>query len=255
MKQATELRGGALVIKCYIQLIPGNCYNIRSMPDTNPVDLIAQLKAENELLRQRALWLKDARRDAVRLLAEALEAKDSVTRGHSNRVRKLCIEIARELGVHDDELEIIELGSFLHDLGKVGVRDDVLKKPGKLTEDEYTHMQSHPEIGMRMLEGSPYFQDIIPIVRHHHERWDGSGYPGGLKESAIPLGSRIIAICDTFDTMVSDRPYKKALAVETALGTLRNLAGKLFDPALVEIFITRKIYERVPQDYTSVTSF
>jgi putative nucleotidyltransferase with HDIG domain len=225
------------------------------MSHADPTDLIAQLQAENELLRQRALWLKDARRDAVRLLAEALEAKDSVTRGHSNRVRKLSVELARELNVAMDELEIIELGSFLHDLGKVGVRDDVLKKPGKLTEDEYTHMQSHPEIGMRMLEGSPYFLDIIPIVRHHHERWDGSGYPGGLREEGIPLGSRIIAICDTFDTMVSERPYKKALTIDTALGTLRNLAGKLFDPQLVEMFIERRIYERVPQDYTSATSF
>lgn len=248
MKQAHDLHGEAGAKRSSIKLIAGNCYNVPFMPDTHSAELIAQLKAENELLRQRALWLKDARRDAVRLLAEALEAKDSVTRGHSNRVRKLCIEIARELSVPGDELEIIEMGSFLHDLGKVGVRDDVLKKPGKLTEDEYTHMQSHPEIGMRMLEGSPYFQDIIPIVRHHHERWDGSGYPGGLKESEIPLGSRIIAICDTFDTMVSERPYKKALTVETALGTLRNLAGKLFDPALVEIFIERRIYERVPQD-------
>ena len=218
-------------------------------------DQIAELLAENELLRKRTHWLRDARREAVRLLAEALEAKDSVTRGHSNRVRKLSIELAKAHGVTEGELERIELGSFLHDLGKVGVRDDVLKKPGKLTEDEYSHMQNHPEIGMRMLEASPYFEDLLPIVRHHHEKWDGTGYPGNLAGEAIPLGSRIIAICDTYDTIVSERPYKKPLPVPDALATLRNMAGRMFDPVLVELFIRREIYLLVTPDYTSATSF
>lgn len=219
------------------------------------VEQIAQLQAENEALRRRTAWLREARREAVRLLAEALEAKDSVTRGHSNRVRKLSLELARELGVGEEERELIELGAFLHDLGKVGVRDDVLKKPGKLTEDEYSHMQSHPEIGMRMLEASPYFADILPLVRHHHEKWDGTGYPGNLAGEAIPLGSRIISICDTYDTMVSERPYKKPLPREDALGTLSNLAGRMFDPRLVAVFLDRRIYERVSVDYSSATSF
>lgn len=225
------------------------------MSHPTPDEQIARLEAENRALREQTLWLRQARREAVRLLAEALEAKDSVTRGHSNRVRKLSVELAREIGVLEDELERIELGAFLHDLGKVGVRDDVLKKPGKLTEDEYSHMQSHPEIGMRMLEASPYFVDLIPLVRHHHEKWDGTGYPGNLAAEAIPLGSRIIAICDTFDTIVSERPYKKPLPREDALGVLRNLAGRMFDPGLVEVFISREIYLRVTPDYTSATSF
>ncbi len=218
-------------------------------------DELSRLQEEVDRLRERTNWLRDARRDAVRLLAEALEAKDSITRGHSNRVRKLSIELAREIGASEAELECIELGAFLHDLGKVGVRDDVLKKPGKLTEDEYEHMQSHPEIGMKMLEASPYFSDILPIVRHHHEKWDGTGYPGGLKADAIPLGSRIIAICDTYDTMVSERPYKKPLPREHALQTLSSLAGKMFDPNLVRAFIEQQVYLRVTPDYSSTTSF
>lgn len=225
------------------------------MKPLSPDEEIARLLEENRVLRERAHWLRDARREAVRLLAEALETKDSVTRGHSNRVRKLSVELARELGVLENELERIELGAFLHDLGKMGVRDDVLKKPGKLTEDEYSHMQRHPEIGMRMLEASPYFADLIPLVRHHHEKWDGSGYPGNLAGEAIPLGSRIIAICDTFDTIVSDRPYKKPLPQQHALEVLRGMAGRMFDPGLVEIFIAREIYLRVTPDYTSATSF
>jgi putative nucleotidyltransferase with HDIG domain len=216
---------------------------------------IEELERENQRLRGETVWLRDARRDAVRLLAEALEAKDSVTRGHSNRVRKLCLEIARELGLRPEMCERLELGAFLHDLGKLGVDDAVLKKPGKLTPDEYSQMQEHPEIGMRMLEASPFFADVIPIVRHHHERWDGTGYPSGLAEEDIPLESRIIAICDTYDTMVSSRPYKLPLPSETALQTLRNMAGKLFDPQLVEIFIEHRVYERVSQDYSSETSF
>jgi putative two-component system response regulator len=225
------------------------------MSDLTQSQQIAALLAENERLRQRTAWLRDARREAVRLLAEALEAKDSVTRGHSNRVRKLSVELAKAHGVTESELERIELGSFLHDLGKVGVRDDVLKKAGKLTEDEYSHMQAHPEIGMKMLETSPYFEDLLPIVRHHHEKWDGTGYPGHLAGGAIPLGSRIIAICDTYDTIVSERPYKKPLPAADALGTLRNLAGRMFDPQLVELFITREIYTLVTPDYQSPTSF
>lgn len=225
------------------------------MAKESPAEQLAALLAENELLRKRTAWLRDARREAVRLLAEALEAKDSVTRGHSNRVRKLSVELAKAHGVTEGELERIELGAFLHDLGKVGVRDDVLKKPGKLTEDEYSHMQAHPEIGMRMLETSPYFEDLLPIVRHHHEKWDGTGYPGNLSGEAIPLGSRIIAICDTYDTIVSERPYKKPLPMGDALGTLRNLAGRMFDPVLVELFIGREIYTLVTPDYTSATSF
>lgn len=225
------------------------------MPPPSSDDEITRLLAENKALRERALWLRDARREAVRLLAEALETKDSVTRGHSNRVRKLCVEMAREIGVADEELERIELGAFLHDLGKMGVRDDVLKKPGKLTEDEYSHMQSHPEIGMRMLEASPAFADLLPLVRHHHEKWDGSGYPGNLAGEAIPLGSRIIAICDTYDTIVSDRPYKKPLPQNHALDVLRSMAGRMFDPQLVELFIVREIYLRVTPDYSSATSF
>ncbi len=216
---------------------------------------LARLEQENESLRRQALWLRDARRDAVRLLAEALEAKDSITRGHSNRVRKLCVELARELGLSEDEREVLEMGAFLHDLGKVGVDDGVLKKPGKLTEEEFLHIQSHPEIGMRMLEGSPFFVEVLPLVRHHHERWDGSGYPAGLGGDRIPLGSRIIAVCDTYDTMVSERPYKPPLPRDAALGTLRNMAGRLFDPHLVTVFIEREIYLRVTAEYASETSF
>jgi HD-GYP domain-containing protein (c-di-GMP phosphodiesterase class II) len=116
-------------------------------------------------------------------------------------------------------------------------------------------MQDHPEIGMRMLEASPYFADILPLVRHHHEKWDGTGYPGNLAGGAIPLGSRIIAICDTYDTMVSERPYKKPISREDTLGTLEKMAGRMFDPTLVALFLSRRIYERVSVDYSSATSF
>jgi HD-GYP domain-containing protein (c-di-GMP phosphodiesterase class II) len=126
---------------------------------------------------------------------------------------------------------------LLHDIGKIGISDSILLKPGSLTPEEWVVMRSHPEIGRQILEGIPFLRDAIPVVRHHHERWDGTGYPLGLAGTAIPLGARIFAVADAFDAMTFDRPYSKAISLEAARDRIRDSAGTHFDPDVVATFL------------------
>ena len=165
-------------------------------------------------------------------------AREHETQNHSQRVQAYTTALARRVGVPESDLGDITRGALLHDIGKIGISDTILLKPAKLTADEWHEMRRHPEIGYRILRGIPYFEGATRIVRYHHERWDGSGYPHGLAGDEIPLEARIFAVVDTFDAMTSDRVYRRARPAATAFAELRRFAGTQFDPAVVDSFIT-----------------
>lgn len=177
---------------------------------------------------------------SIQSLAEALEVKDPYTRGHSIRVSHYSVAIAREIGLDGELLRQIELGGHVHDIGKIGVREDVLNKPGKLTDAEYEHIMTHPMVGWRIL--APLLGETpvaLNVVRSHHERFDGRGVPDRLSGRAIPLEARIAAVADSFDAMTSDRPYRPdGLGVEAAVAEIVRCSGSQFDPDIVRAMVT-----------------
>lgn len=174
---------------------------------------------------------------AIMALAEAVDAKDPYTHGHSRRVADLASNLARWMGMSPDFIDLVYRTGILHDVGKIGVPDAVLKKPGRLDDDERQLMERHPELGERIVGWLPHLEDTLPGVRHHHERWDGGGYPDGLAGEQIPFVARFLAVADTFDAMTSDRPYRKGLAIEIALEEIEKNAGRQFDPDLAIGFV------------------
>ena len=173
----------------------------------------------------------------IRSLAEAIDAKDSYTRGHSDRVAEYAEALARRLELKDEMLNAVRCAGYLHDTGKIGIPDAILLKPGRLTDDEYRQIMNHPVLSHKIIEPVDFPYDVKPLVRHHHERIDGSGYPDGLIGEQIPLGARIIGIADAYEAMTSDRPYRKALSQSAALAELERCAGTQFDTELVSAFI------------------
>jgi putative two-component system response regulator len=194
-------------------------------------------------LQQAYYTLKKAYFDSVKVLAEAIDAKDTYTRGHSDRVRRMSLQIAISLGFTNERIEVLEYGALLHDIGKIGIKDEILSKPGPLSPEEYQTIQQHPLIGVKIVEGIEFFKDKIPMIRSHHEHFDGRGYPDGLAGEAIPLEARIIAVPDAFDAMVSLRPHRTAMSLEDILLEMEKYKGKQFDPNILEIFLKEKIYE------------
>ncbi len=174
---------------------------------------------------------------SIDAMIKALEAKDFYTRGHSQRVTLYSVAIAEELGMAGQELENLNRASVLHDLGKIGVREAVLNKPGRLTEEEFAEIVRHPEAAVRILEPIPFFHPLLPAILHHHERFDGKGYPSRLAGKAIPLASRIMTVADTFDAMTSTRAYRKALPVADSIAEIRRCSGSQFDPEIVPAFL------------------
>ena len=166
-------------------------------------------------------------------LANALEAKDAYTRGHSERVAHLGRCIATALGLDADAVTAVGEAGLLHDIGKIGVPEPTLQKAGPLSSEEWEAMQRHPMVGAQIVAPFEFFARSAPLIRHHHERWDGSGYPDGLAGAAIPVGARIVAVADVFDALTSARPYRADLARETALAELRDQAGRTLDPDVV----------------------
>ncbi|WP_313884941.1 HD domain-containing phosphohydrolase [Desulfofundulus sp. TPOSR] len=180
--------------------------------------------------------------NVVQALAAALEARDAYTRGHSLRVAKLARLCARFLGLGAGEQEQVYMAGLLHDIGKIGVRENILLKPGPLTPEERKEMQGHPEVGARILEPAGFPGGVTAAVRHHHEDYGGGGYPDGLSGEEIPLLARIIRVADAYDAMTSARPYRKALTPDQAFNELKRCAGSQFDPRVVEAFL------RIPGD-------
>jgi putative nucleotidyltransferase with HDIG domain len=193
--------------------------------------------------------LKAANRQALFGLAEAIEAKDPYTKGHCGRVAAYSLVLAREAGYPVDGLETLEFGAFLHDIGKIGIKDAVLLKPGPLDDAEWVHMREHPVKGYEIASKIEMLKPIIGAVRNHHERWDGSGYPDKMVGENIPLAARIVAIADAYDAMATDRPYKAALPLEECEAVLRKTAGKMYDPHLIEVFVGKHLGELYRDDY------
>lgn len=190
-----------------------------------------------ERVREQARRIEELFVHGVHSLVEALEAKDRYTRGHSARVAVYALGIARQLGLDAGTLAEIQLGGELHDIGKIGVREGVLQKPGPLTEEEYLHVMEHPVLGERIL--GPLLRDhpiVLSIVRSHHERLDGAGLPDHLQGESIPLVARIVSVADAFDAITTGRPYMRSRPTEEAIAELRRCAGWQFDPGCVEAF-------------------
>ena len=171
-------------------------------------------------------------------MVRALDSRDTETQWHSWRVAKFTKRIAEAVGITGDALMNIEQGALLHDIGKIGVRDSILLKPGPLTPEEWVEMKKHPELGYRMIANIPYLKDAAQIVYQHQERYDGRGYPRGLKGEEISIGARIFVIADTMDAITSDRPYRKGSPLEVALSEIERLAGTQFDAGLVKVFLS-----------------
>jgi len=185
-----------------------------------------------ELYRQQAELMTGI----IRALTSAIDAKDPYTRGHSDRVARVAVRLAEELDCDAQMRQTIYLSGLLHDIGKIGISDSVLRKPGKLDDEEYEHIKCHTQIGHRILLGLKKLDDVLPVVLHHHESWDGHGYPHRLPSETIPLPARIVAVADSFDAMSSDRPYRKGMADEKINAIFRDGSGKQWDPAVVEAF-------------------
>lgn len=175
--------------------------------------------------------------NVMKSLVVALEAKDEYTHGHSERVYGLSIQLAEQLGLSEDDLQTLAWAALLHDIGKIGVDESILRKPDRLTAEEYDAIKRHPGIGASMLEPIEQLRIIVPGIRHHHERFDGKGYPDGLAGEEIPLVGRIIAVADTYDAVVSSRPYRPSRTAEQALEIIREGAGTQFDPEIAQVFL------------------
>jgi putative nucleotidyltransferase with HDIG domain len=193
----------------------------------------AELERANAQLQQLLASTKDRYLSTIASLARTIEAKDPYTGGHTERVGDYTLMLARELGFGEEELEAVEMGAIIHDIGKIGIPDRILLKPGRLDTDEFSEMRRHPEISSYILEGLDLPQIVHDMARNHHERFDGNGYPDGLAGEEIPLAARILTVADAFDAMTSDRPYRSALAVEDALAEIRRNAGTQFCPTVV----------------------
>jgi putative nucleotidyltransferase with HDIG domain len=211
---------------------------------------VAKLELQNDALRTANIEvrrvsdeLRTSYDGTLEALVNALDARDQETKGHSIRVSHYMLDIAREMGVVEGTQEWIDMqrGSLLHDVGKIGVSDSILLKPGKLTDDEWQLMRKHPEIGYHMLNQVKFLKGAAELILAHHERWDGKGYPKGLHEDEIPLGARIFMVVDTFDSMTSDRPYRKAMTTLEAMNEIMRCSESQFDPIVVEAFLD--IYE------------
>lgn len=195
-----------------------------------------------ERTQQLSIALQDLEQSydhTLEALGGALDAKDAETEGHCQRVTAFTIRIAKAMGVDPGLLRHIARGAFLHDIGKMGVPDSILRKPGPLTTEEREIMRRHCEIGYAVLQRIPFLKEAAEIVLAHQECYDGSGYPRGLKGEQIPLGARIFAVADTLDAMISDRPYRKALPISAARDEIRRYSGRQFDPRVVEVFLAQ----------------
>ena len=202
-------------------------------------ELVEQRTAELD----RALnSLEGAYRSTLKALTAALETRDSETHGHSERVVSYSLRLGREYGLNSEQMKALEFGSLLHDIGKIGVPDSILRKPAKLTEEEWVRMREHPLHGQQILRGIQFLQGAARVVAQHHEKWDGTGYPLGLRGDDIDICARIFAVADAFDAITSDRVYRRAKSYEAAAQELDDWAGRQFDAKVVEAF------HRVPKE-------
>ncbi len=194
----------------------------------------AAIAIENAMLFEQA---QTGYLNTIKTLSNIIDAKDSQTYGHSERVMENCMKIAKALRLSEEKKEVLKYAGLLHDIGKIGIDVGILRKPSKLSKDEWKVMTMHPVVGSGIVEQIGFLNNLAPIILHHHERYDGKGYPSRLKKEKIPLGARILSVVDAYESMVSDRPYRKALSHTKIRQELLENAGTQFDPAIVTIFL------------------
>lgn len=201
------------------------------------VEQMHLISSINEELNEKNEELEKAYLDTIGILRQTVEAKDTYTRGHSDRVSAYSVLIGEKLGLSDKDIHTLKIGGLFHDIGKIGVPDSILLKSSKLSDDEYSQIKNHPSIGAHILGDVPMFQDIIPIVLHHHERFDGNGYPSQLKGTNIPYFARIAAVADTFDAMTSKRSYRDSLPIDVVKDEIVRCSGTQFDSDIAKVFL------------------
>ena len=250
-----SVENGSVV--CYPLLTRGRTYGAlwMNIPESRGQNFANMQTLANQaaIALERSILLSESRQQAKQLeaayaeleitydrtltaLMSALDARDRETEGHSTRVSRLACLLGEKIGLANYQVKALERGALLHDIGKIGISDTILHKPGKLTDDEWRIMRIHPDIGARIVEGIPFLQETLPVIRYHHERWDGSGYPVGLKEDDIPIQARIFAVADVFDALTSSRTYRNKSSPDEAMQYLKEQSGSLFDPDIVEAF-------------------
>ena len=201
------------------------------------IEQMNTIKKINDELQDKNAELEKAYLDTIGILRQTVEAKDPYTRGHSDRVSEFSVLIGKKLGLDEKTLHILKIGGLFHDIGKIGIPDSILLKESKLNDEEYSQIKNHPTIGAHILGDAKVFQDIIPIVKHHHERFDGKGYPSQLAGEDIPFIARIAAVADTFDAMTSKRTYRDALPLDTVKAEIERCSGSQFDPKIAKVFL------------------
>ena len=230
-----------LLVKSMQTISAGDLHHRAPVRSRDEIGYLAQ--TFNEMARsleEKTAALEETYFASMEALARAIDARDPSTFGHSARVAAISVQIAEEMGLSPQEREALRRGALLHDIGKIGVEDRVLRKPGPLSAEESSDMQEHPRIGHEMLKGLRFLEPSLAGVLHHHERWDGAGYPYGLAGEQIPRAVRILTVADVFDAMTSDRPYRRDMGVEAATEAIRHDAGIRFDPDVVTAFIARR---------------
>jgi HD-GYP domain-containing protein (c-di-GMP phosphodiesterase class II) len=200
-------------------------------------DMAANIEALVRKLKQALRQNQELFLETIRTLAAAIDAKDPYTRGHSERVSSYSMAISRHLGLKQEEVFRVHIAAILHDVGKLGVRESILNKPGGLSDEEFEVMRQHPSIGAQIMSPIRMLKDIIPGIRNHHETWDGTGYPDSLEGDQIPMVARIIGVADTFDAMTTTRPYQQAMTLDYVLAKMRSMSGSRFDPVVIESFM------------------
>ena len=201
------------------------------------IEQMNTIKEINEELHDKNEELEKAYLDTIGILRQTVEAKDPYTRGHSDRVSEYSVLIGEKLGLDENTLHILKIGGLFHDIGKIGIPDSILLKESKLSDNEYSQIKNHPMIGVHMLGDANIFKDIIPMVKHHHERFDGRGYPSQLAGENIPLIARVAAVADTFDAMTSKRSYRDALPLDIVKTEIEKCSGSQFDPDIAKAFL------------------
>lgn len=204
----------------------------------NNAFLHSLVNVKNEELKRTYAQLKTRYMDTIEALRLAVDAKDVYTRGHSDRVAYFAVQMGKRLGMNEEEMETLRIGGVFHDIGKIGTADDILLKTDKLSASDFEEIKRHPMKGALILSAVSMFSEVVPIVRHHHERQDGMGYPDGLRGDSIPLAARVIAVADAFDAMTSDRQYRARLSLEEAVEQLTAGAGTQFDAEIVKLFLS-----------------
>jgi response regulator RpfG family c-di-GMP phosphodiesterase len=255
------IEGGSKELPAGLKPIPADIQSLIAFPLKTPsrtigvLDLVRQQGGEpfsnldleliNVLASQASISIENVRlyhniRDnylkTIRAFALAVEAKDEYTHGHSENVMKFTVMIAKHLNLPLHEVEQVKYAGLLHDIGKIGVSEFILNKPGKLTPQEFQEIKRHPELGAKIIADVPFLKSLVPLVLHHHEFFGGGGYPGGIAGDAIPFGARILAVSDAFEAMTSDRPYRKSMPQDVAFNILETQRGLQFDPVIVDAF-------------------